>query len=178
MLTLIATQRTIAFNDLMAVAVETLERFAQYKCIIEDCASRWLAELDSDVGRLVYVSMLRDVSSARYYHPALEAIYSPSAVHQALLYCHEELFEKVLGHSLELLEGDLRMYFAGIDAPPDEIAARRSFLSPHPFSLQHGCSTETNRRRARYPADSSLAIFTGPRELASLFDRALDAFAG
>ena len=124
MLTSIGTQRTIAFNDLMAVAVETLERFAQYKCIIEDCASRWLAELDSDVGRLVYVSMLRDVSSARYYHPALEAIYSPSAVHQALLYCHEELFEKVLGHSLELLEGDLRMYFAGIDAPPDEIAAR------------------------------------------------------
>jgi hypothetical protein len=106
------------------VAVETLERFAQYKCIIEDCASRWLAKLDSDVGRLVYVSMLRDVSSARYYHPGLEEIYSPPAVHQALLYCHEELFEKVLGHSLELLEWDLRTYFAGIDAPPDEIAAR------------------------------------------------------
>ena len=96
--------------------METLEQFAQYKCIIEDCASRWLAKLDSDVGRLVYVSMLRDVSSARYYHPALEQIYSPPAVHQALLYCHEELFEKLLGHSLELLEWDLRMYFAGIDA--------------------------------------------------------------
>lgn len=104
--------------------METLERFAQYKCIIEDCASRWLAKLDSDVGRLVYVSMLRDVSSARYCHPGLEATYSPPAVHQALLYCHEELFEKVLGHSLELLEWDLRTYFAGIDAPPDEIAAR------------------------------------------------------
>ena len=104
--------------------METLEQFAQYKSIIEGFASRWLAKLDSDVGRLVYVSMLRDVSSARYYHPALEEIHSPPAVHQALLYCHEELFEKVLGHSLELLEWDLRMYFAGIDAPPGEIAAR------------------------------------------------------
>ncbi|HYL67684.1 MAG TPA: hypothetical protein VEX69_00825 [Candidatus Limnocylindria bacterium] len=118
------TQRSISGNDLQGVAVESFERFAQYKCIIEDCASRWLAEFDSDIGRLVYVSMLRDVSSARYCHPGLEEIYSPPAVHQALLYCHEELFEKVLGHSLELLEWDLRMFFAGIDAPPDEIASR------------------------------------------------------
>ena len=60
--------------------METLEQFAQYKSIIEGFASRWLAKLDSDVGRLVYVSMLRDVSSARYYHPALEEIHSPPAV--------------------------------------------------------------------------------------------------
>jgi hypothetical protein len=124
MLTSIETRRNITPNHLMGVAVETFERFAQYKCIIEKCASRWLAEIDSDVGRLVYVSMLRDVSSGCYCHPALEEIYSPPAVHQALLYCHEELFEKVLGYSLELLEWDLRIYFAGIDASPDEIAAR------------------------------------------------------
>jgi hypothetical protein len=104
--------------------VETLERFSQYKCIIEECASRWLANIDSDVGRLAYVSMLRDVSSARYSHPALEQIYSPPTVHQALLYCHEELFEKVLGHSLELLEWDLGIYLAGIDAPAEEVTAR------------------------------------------------------
>ena len=108
----------------MGVAVEAFERFAQNKCIIEACASQWLAEIDSDVGRLVYVSMLRDVSAARYCHPALEGVYSPPAVDQALFYCHEELFEKVLGHSLELLERDLRTYFAGIDASPEQIAAR------------------------------------------------------
>jgi hypothetical protein len=106
------------------VTVESFERFAQYRCIIEECASRWLADIDSDTGRVVYLSLLRDVSSARYSHPALGRIYSPSAVHQALLCCHEELFEKVLGHSLELLEWDLRIYFAGIDAPPNVIAAR------------------------------------------------------
>jgi len=111
-------------NHPTVAAVETFEEFAQNRCIIEECASRWLAEIDSDVGRLVYVSMLRDISSARYCHPALEAVYSPPAVNQALSYCHEELFEKVLGHSLELLEWDLRIYFAGIDTPSDEIAAR------------------------------------------------------
>jgi hypothetical protein len=106
------------------ITVETFERFAQCKCIIEECASRWLAGIDSDVGRLMYVSMLRDVSSARYSHPLLEEIHSPTAIDQALLYCHEELFEKVLGHSLELLEWDLRTYFAGIEASPKEIAVR------------------------------------------------------
>jgi hypothetical protein len=124
MLTSFKTQRTMTANHLPGVAVEPFERFAQYKCTIEDCLSHWLAEFDSDIGRLVFVSKLRDVSSARYYHPGLEETCSQPAVHQALLYCHEELFEKVLGHSLELLEWDLRMFFAGIDAPPDEIAAR------------------------------------------------------
>jgi hypothetical protein len=104
--------------------VETFERLAQNKCIIEECASRWLAEIDSDIGKLDYVSKLLDVSSGRYSHPALEDIYSSPAVHQALLYCHEELFEKALGDSLELLEWDLRTYFAGIDGSADEIAAR------------------------------------------------------
>jgi hypothetical protein len=104
--------------------VETFERFAQNKCIIEECTSRWLAEIDSDVGRLVYVSKLLDVSSGCYSHPTLEDTYSSPAVHQALLYCHEELFEKVLGDSLELLKWDLRTYFAGIDGSADEIAAR------------------------------------------------------
>jgi hypothetical protein len=106
------------------VAVETLERFAQNKCIIEEYASRCLAEIDSDLGRLAHVSMLRNVSSGRYCHSALERIYSAAAVHQALQYCHQELFERTLENSLELQEWDLRTYFAEIDAPPDEIAAR------------------------------------------------------
>jgi hypothetical protein len=104
--------------------VETVERYSQNKCIIEEYASRWLAEIDSDLGRLAHVSMLRNVSSGRYSHPALERIYSAAAVHEALHFCHRELFEKALERSLELQEWDLRTYFAGIDSSPDEIAAR------------------------------------------------------
>src|SRR5208282_613955 len=115
---------TIPFNHSMGVSVETLERFSQNKSIIEEYASRWLAEIDSDLGRLAHVSMLRNVSSGRYCHPSLERIYSAAAVHAALQFCHQELFEKALERSLELQEWDLRTYFAGIDASPGEIAAR------------------------------------------------------
>lgn len=104
--------------------METLERFAQNKSIIQEYASHSLAEIDSELGRLAHVSMLRNISSGRYCHPVLERLYSTAAVHQALQFCHQELFEKALERPLELQEWDLRTYFAGIDSSPDEIAAR------------------------------------------------------
>jgi hypothetical protein len=104
--------------------VESLERFAQNQLVIEEYVSQWLAAVPSDFGRLSDVAMLRDVTSGHYHHPALEEVYSESAVHQALLYCHEELFEKVLGTPADLQEWDLRTHFARMDAPVVEIASR------------------------------------------------------
>lgn len=122
----------------MGAAVETLERFSQNKCIIEEYASRWLAEIDSDLGRLAHVSMLRNISTGLYCHPALERLYSAPAIHQALQFCHQELFEKALESPLELQEWDLRTYFADIDAPPDEIAARWLELDFHRAFIPFG----------------------------------------
>jgi hypothetical protein len=104
--------------------VESLERFSQNQRVIEEFAARALADISTDFGRLVYVSVLRNVSEGRYHHPQLEEVYSEPAVHQALLYCHEELFEKVLETPLEQQEWDLRMYLAGMVAPPEEVAGR------------------------------------------------------
>jgi hypothetical protein len=104
--------------------VESLERFAQYQNIIEEFTSRTLLGIRSDMGRLVTAALLRDVSTGRYSEPVLERKYSEAAVHQALLFCHEELFEKILEAPLEKLEGDLRDWFASIPAPPAEVATR------------------------------------------------------
>jgi hypothetical protein len=104
--------------------MESLERFAQNQLVIEEYVSQWLAAIPSDFGRLADVAMLRDVTSGHYHHPALEEVYSESAVHQALLYCHEELFEKVVGTPLDLQEWDLRTHFARMDASVAEIAFR------------------------------------------------------
>jgi hypothetical protein len=104
--------------------MESLERFAQNQRIIEEYASQWLADIPSELGRLVHISMLRDVSSGRYRHPLLEEIYSEPAIHQALLYCHEELFEKVLESPLEQQEWDLRSYFVGLDSSAGEASGR------------------------------------------------------
>jgi len=104
--------------------MESLERFTQNQLSIEEYVSQWLAPIPSEFGRLADVATLRDVTSGHYHHPALEEVYPESAVHQALLYCHEELFEKVVRTPLHLQEWDLRTHFARMDAPVAEIAFR------------------------------------------------------
>lgn len=51
-------------------------------------------------------------------------VYSEVAVHQALLNCHEELFEKFLEASLEQQEQDVCLWLAGTDMPVGEVASR------------------------------------------------------
>lgn len=104
--------------------MESLERFTQNQCVIEEFTTRWLAPISSDLGRLVHVSMLRNLSSGHYSHPLLEQVYSEPAVHQALLFCHEELFAKVLEKPLEQQERDLRVFLAGMDSSPAEVVER------------------------------------------------------
>jgi hypothetical protein len=109
---------------LEGTGVEPLERFAQNQRIIEEFVSQWLVAIPTTLGRLVHVAMLRDIYTGRYHHRILQDAYSEPAVHQSLLYCHEELFEKVLENNFEQQERDLRMCFAVMDAPPAEIARR------------------------------------------------------
>jgi len=102
--------------------VEPLESFTQNQRIVEELVSQWLVAISTALGRLLHVAMLRDNYTGRYHHPILQEAYSELAVHQSLLYCHEELFEKVLEDNFEQLEWDLRVSFAGMDAPPAEVA--------------------------------------------------------
>ncbi len=104
--------------------MESVERYTQNQRIIEEFTAHWLAGIRSNLGRLVYVAMLRDVSTGRYRHPALEEFFPEGAVHQALHYCHEELFKKFLEASLECQEWDLRAWFATMNGNPAEIAGR------------------------------------------------------
>src|ERR1700683_2511782 len=82
--------------------MESLERFYQRQCIIEDFPSTTLAAIPGDFGRLVHIATLRDLISGQYKHEGLETLYSPPAVHEALYYCHEELFQKILEIPLKL----------------------------------------------------------------------------
>ena len=104
--------------------MESLERFSQNESIIGEYVSQWLAPITSDFGRLADVALLRDVTSGRYRHPALEEVYSANAVHQALLYCHEELFLRLVEVPLERQEWDLRTHFASMPAPVSQVAFR------------------------------------------------------
>ena len=119
--------------------VESLERFAQNQPIIEEFVSQWLVSIPTALGRLAHVAMLRDIYTGRYHHPILQDAYSEAAVHQSLLYCHEELFEKVLEDNFEQQEWDLRMCFANMEAPAGRNRAKLAGGGAVPLvcSLRH-----------------------------------------
>ncbi len=88
--------------------METLERFQQYRRIIEDFTAHTLSAIPSEFGRLLYLASLRDLASGSYIHEGLSALYPEEAVQQALAYCHEEIFSKILEAPLEQQEWDVR----------------------------------------------------------------------
>lgn len=104
--------------------MEALEQLQQNQRVIQDFTSRTLAAIPTDIGRLVHVSTLRDLSSGCYRHEGLASVYPELAVHQALAYCHKELFAKILETPLEQMEWDLRVCLSGFEGHHGEIAAR------------------------------------------------------
>src|SRR2546428_5367828 len=82
--------------------------------VLRDFTTSTLAAIPNVFGRLVYVASLRDLSSGKYEHAGLSALYSPEAVQEALETCHYELFQKVLETPLSIQEGDLRECLAGM----------------------------------------------------------------
>jgi hypothetical protein len=91
--------------------MESSERFHQTRVVIEDFSSRTLAAIASAVGRLYYVSSLRDSGSGRYVHEGLGSRYSQGAVQEGLTQCHEELFAKILETPLKEQKQDLDKCF-------------------------------------------------------------------
>jgi hypothetical protein len=104
--------------------LDGLEQVHQDRRVIEDFMLRTLETIPGDLSRLVHIATLRDLASGRYRHEGLAAIYSESAVDQALKVCHEELFERILETSLEHQEIEIRRCLRGFEGSSSEIAAR------------------------------------------------------
>ena len=91
-----------------------LTQLQQNRRIIQDFTVTSLAAIPSVFGRLMYISSLRDLSSGRYEHAGLNAVYSDEAVQQALAQCHAEIFESILELPLALQQGELRRCLASM----------------------------------------------------------------
>jgi len=93
----------------------TLTQLQQNRRIIQDFTLTTLANIPGLYGRLVYVASLRDLSSGRYEHAGLAALYPEEALQQALQVCHEQIFERLLETPLPEQERDLRLCLAGME---------------------------------------------------------------
>jgi len=89
--------------------VENLDGFQKSRTVIEDFTVRTLAAIQSDFGRLYYVSSLKNPATGRYEHDGLRQIYSEDSVQSALTHCHAELFARILETPLENQQDDLRL---------------------------------------------------------------------
>jgi hypothetical protein len=88
--------------------MSTLTQLQQNRRVIQDLTTTTLAAIPRLFARLTYLASLRDLSSGRYAHAGLSAMYSEEAVQQALAQCHEEVFERILETPLEGQLEDLR----------------------------------------------------------------------
>lgn len=81
-----------------------LNQLRQNRRIIEDFTVNTLAVIPNAFARLIYVASLRDLSTGRYEHDGLAALYPEEAVQQALQRCHEEIFLRILETPLAIQE--------------------------------------------------------------------------
>lgn len=95
--------------------VESLENYQQTRRVVEDFTALTLATIPTEFGKLLYLSSLRDLATGCYVHDGLAARYSQEAVQQALGYCHEQLFLRILELPMEQQERDLCACIEGME---------------------------------------------------------------
>ncbi len=76
--------------------MRTLTQLQQNRKIVQDFTLNTLAGIPGLLARLMYVASLRDLSSGRYEHAGLAALYPDEALQQAIGLCHEQVFERFL----------------------------------------------------------------------------------
>jgi hypothetical protein len=85
-----------------------ITQLQQNRRIIQDFTLTTLAAIPGEFGRLTYMASLRDLSTGRYEHAGLAALYPDEPMQQALQLCHEQIFERVLETPLARQEADLK----------------------------------------------------------------------
>lgn len=86
-----------------------LTQLQQNRRIVQDFTLTTLAGIPGLFARLIYMGSLRDLSTGRYEHAGLAALYPDEALQQALQLCHEQIFERILETPLSGQHEDLRV---------------------------------------------------------------------
>ena len=108
-----------------------LSKLQQNRRVVQDFTVNSLAGIPGPYARLVYVASLRDLSSGRYEHQGLAALYPEEAVQQALELCHEQIFERILEMPLEKQLEDLRNCLAAMEGGLPAVVSHWRQLEPY-----------------------------------------------
>ncbi|HKV60584.1 MAG TPA: hypothetical protein VJO16_01615 [Candidatus Acidoferrum sp.] len=103
--------------------MRTLTQLQQNRRVVQDFTQTTLAAIPGLFARLSYVASLRDLSSGRYEHSGLSALYPDEAIQQALQLCHEQIFERILESPLTSQREDLRSCLTGMEGGVSDAAS-------------------------------------------------------
>lgn len=77
--------------------------------------------LPNDLSRMIYIATLRDNNSGDYYHPELARKLGAQVANRAMFICHKELYDRVVGLSLEKLTDQLEVYANTTRVPKERL---------------------------------------------------------
>jgi len=103
--------------------MRALTQLQQNRRVVQDFTQTTLAAIPGQFSRLSYLASLRDLSSGKYEHSGLSALYPDEAIQQALQLCHEQIFERILESPLSSQQEDLRGCLAGMEGGLSEAAS-------------------------------------------------------
>ena len=90
--------------------------------VVADFQNHTLEALDGQFSRLIYLASLRDYNTGLYHHYGLETRYSSEAVDGGLRRCHIQVFEDLMGASLEQQTQDLLRFFQSLKQDRSRLA--------------------------------------------------------
>jgi hypothetical protein len=99
-----------------------------------------LEQVPSLLGRLYYVTSLRDENSGRYRHHGLESVHGAEAADAAIRASHLHTFHRWIRLPLSLKKQDLDAYLAALEEPVEQVLATwshtRNYMACVPASVQ------------------------------------------
>ncbi len=81
-----------------------------------------LSHISSPLGKLVFLSSLRDPYTGRYLHEGWVGTASPEEVHEAIREMHVHSFNELLDLDLSTLCAELKQHFESLEGAPHQVA--------------------------------------------------------
>ena len=113
--------------------MKSLTQLQQNRRIVQDFTLTTLAVIPGHFARLAYVASLRDLSSGRYEHSGLSALYPDEAIQQALQLCHEQVFERILESPLSSQQRELHACLSGMEGGLSDAASHWRRIESYRF---------------------------------------------
>jgi hypothetical protein len=98
--------------------------------VIAESWKRTLSAIPTSIGRIAYLSSLRNVNSGSYEHFGLAQRIGADEVDRILRRSHMSVFQEWLCFTLERQKEELEEYFSGLKGDKREIIASWSTLEP------------------------------------------------